>query len=53
MVLGKSETEGAELAGMMVGKSDKTVQEWHSHFLANSPREQARTVHTIRCTLDK
>ena len=32
-VLGKGETEAAELTGMMIGKSDKTIREWRTNFL--------------------
>ena len=31
-LLGKGETEAAELAGIMIGKSDKTIREWRSDF---------------------
>ena len=31
-ILGKGETEAAELAGQMIGKSDRTVREWRSKF---------------------
>lgn len=34
-LLDKGETDAAELAGMMVGKSDKTVREWRDHFFEN------------------
>ena len=29
---GKSETEAAELAGLMTGWSDRTAQDWKAHF---------------------
>ena len=35
-VLGKSKTEAAELAGMMVGKSEQTIRQWKGSFLANN-----------------
>ena len=31
-VLGKGKTEAAELAGLMTGKSDKTIREWRDKF---------------------
>lgn len=31
-LLGKGATEAAELAGMMIGKSDRTVREWRAKF---------------------
>ena len=31
-LLGTGETEAAELAGIMIGKSDKTICEWRSNF---------------------
>jgi len=34
-MLNKGETEVAELSGMMIGKSDKTVREWRNHFFEN------------------
>ena len=30
--LGKGETEAAEIAGQMIGKSDRTVREWRKNF---------------------
>ena len=30
--MGKGETEAAELAGLMTGKSDKTIREWRDKF---------------------
>ena len=30
--LGLAETKAAELAGMMVGKCDKTIREWKKEF---------------------
>jgi hypothetical protein len=35
-VLGKSKTEAAELAGMMVGKSEQTIRQWNDSFLSNN-----------------
>ena len=35
-VLGKSKTEAAELAGMMVGKSEQTIRQWKDSFLSNN-----------------
>ena len=32
-VLGKGETEAAELAALMTGKSDRTIREWRTKFL--------------------
>ena len=29
---GKHETEAAELAGVMIGKSDRTIREWNAKF---------------------
>ena len=34
-LLGLGETESAELAGMMIGMSDKSIREWRSYFLNN------------------
>ena len=34
--LGFGETQAAEMAGMMVGRSDKSVREWRTHFLNNN-----------------
>ena len=34
-LLGKGETEAAELAGLMVGKCEKTIRDWKSAFLDN------------------
>ena len=31
-VLGKGETESAELGGLMITKSDKTIRDWRSNF---------------------
>lgn len=31
-ILGKGETEAAELAGQMIGKSDRTIREWKTKF---------------------
>ena len=33
--MGKGETEAAELAGMMVGRSERTIHDWQSRFIAN------------------
>ena len=33
--MGKGETEAAELAGMMVGRSERTIHDWESRFVAN------------------
>ena len=30
--VGKSETEAAELAGLMIGRSDRTVRDWKTQF---------------------
>ena len=29
------EVKVAEVAGMMIGKSERTIREWRSHFLEN------------------
>ena len=34
-LLGSGETESVELAGMMIGRSDKSIREWKSFFLNN------------------
>lgn len=34
-VLGKGETEAAELAGLMIMKCERTIREWRSRFFAN------------------
>ena len=34
--LGKGATESAELAGLMVGKSDHTIQQWQKEFLTTT-----------------
>lgn len=34
-LLKKGETEAAELSGMMIGKSEKTIREWRNHFFEN------------------
>ena len=34
--LNLGETKAAELAGLMIGKSDRTVREWKTHFLENN-----------------
>lgn len=34
-MLNKGETDAAEISGMMVGKSDKTIREWRNHFFEN------------------
>lgn len=33
--LGQGETEAAELAGLMIGKSDQTVRQWTKDFMEN------------------
>ena len=33
--VGKSETEAAELAGLMIGRSDRTVRDWKAQFYEN------------------
>ena len=33
--MGKGETEAAELAGMMAGRSERTIHDWESRFVAN------------------
>ena len=33
--LGKGETEAAELAGLMVNRSERTIHDWQSKFVAN------------------
>ena len=33
--LGCGETRAAELAGVMVGRSDRSVREWRSEFFSN------------------
>ena len=35
-VLQKAETESAELAALMIGKSDRTICEWKFQFLENN-----------------
>lgn len=34
-VLSMGETKAAEVAGMMIGKSDRTIREWRAHFFEN------------------
>ena len=34
--VGKSETEAAELAGLMIGRSDRTVRDWKTQFYENN-----------------
>lgn len=34
-MLNKSETEAAELSGMMIGKSEKNMRDWKNHFFKN------------------
>ena len=34
-ITGKGETEAAELAGQMIGKSDRTIREWRTRFFDN------------------
>ena len=34
-VLSMGEVKAAEVAGMMIGKSERTIREWRSHFLEN------------------
>ena len=34
-VLSMGETKAAEVAGMMIGKSERTIREWRSHFIEN------------------
>ena len=33
--MGKGEVEAAELAGRMVGRSERTIHDWESRFIAN------------------
>ena len=33
--LGKGETEAAELAGLVVNRSERTIHDWQSKFVAN------------------
>ena len=40
-VLGKGATKGAELAGMVAGKSDRTALEWCMQFFANNGSQRA------------
>lgn len=52
--LGFGETRAAELTGMMIGNSEKTVREWRKDFLFffendRDPRGQARL--TIWCNV--
>ena len=39
------ETKAAELSGMMIGKSDRAIQEWRAYF-NDYPREQAGEIRT-------
>jgi hypothetical protein len=36
--LGKGETEAEELAGLTIGKSDKTVREWRDKFFESGDK---------------
>ena len=47
-ILGKGETEVAELAGQMIGKSDRTIREWKSKFLRMEERYQIVSKGIIR-----
>lgn len=49
-------TKAAEVAGLMVGKSDKTVRDWRKHFLENNgqiPDNKESTSPVLWGTLDK
>ena len=39
--VGKSETEAAELAGLMIARSDRTVRDWKSQFYENDGSQRA------------
>ena len=38
--VGKCETEAAELAGLMIGWSDRTVRDWKAQFYENDGKFQ-------------
>ena len=47
-VLHKGETDAAELAGMMVGKSDKTIREWTAQLLDTNDLPKSKQGHYQR-----
>ena len=48
--VGKSETEAAELAGLMIGRSDRTVRDWKAQFYENDGKIPG-SISTIRCAV--
>lgn len=47
-VLQKGETDAAELAGMMVGKSQKSIRKWRAHFLETNDPSKTNLGHYQR-----
>ena len=52
-MLGKGETEAAELAGMMIGKSDKTICKWRSNFFESEVPHSKQGQYQGTCVLWK
>ena len=47
-LLQKKETEAAELAGIMIGKSDRTIREWKAKFLETGEIPESKQGHYRR-----
>ena len=47
-VLQKGETDAAELAGMIIGKSEQTIRKWRAHFLETNDLPKSNLGHYQR-----
>jgi len=53
--VGKGSTEASELAGLMIGKSEKTMREWRNEFYYNDCKipNSEQGIPTLWCSLEK